>query len=62
MNHEIRIPYRRPVQTTVGMNLWLTQKMKAVYREDWCWDHGPGGYIYKFKDEQMAMVFALRWS
>ena len=64
MMHIVRVPFRVPPQSTVGMNLWLTQQLKLVYRQDWKWySSNPeyGYYIYQFKDEQMATIFALRW-
>ena len=66
MSYEVKIPYRVPTQAQggAGMNLWITQHLKLVYQQDWSWDHSIlyGGYIYKFKDEKHATLFALRWT
>lgn len=67
MAYEVLIPYSRPARSNAGMNLWLTQKMKLVYRQDWCWDHavwgqGTSGFRYLFKNERDAVMFALKWS
>jgi len=56
----VKIPFRG--QSTVGMNLWLTQKRKLVYRQAWTWDNDlNGNYVYWFNDEKEAVLFSLRW-
>lgn len=62
MNHQVQILCRNSVRGNVGMNLWLTQRLKSVYRQDWCWDYSSNGYLYSFKDEQIAVLFSLRWA
>lgn len=70
MIHKVRIPYRSRPSTNqwrpnAGMNLWLFQKTNAEYRVDWWWELIPGPdshYLYSFKDEQLAVLFALRWA
>jgi hypothetical protein len=61
MNYKVKISYREPNQGCAGMNLWLTHHLKLVYHQDWRWDYIKDGYIYKFKDEQNAVLFSLRW-
>jgi hypothetical protein len=57
---EVKIPFKD--QGTSGMNLWLTQQRKLVYRRDWSWDNDLNGhYVYKFFDEKEAVLFSLRW-
>jgi hypothetical protein len=59
----VKIPFRG--QSTVGMNLWLTQKRKLVYRRDWSWANYNdlnGHYLYSFNDEKEAVLFSLRWA
>ena len=56
----VKIPFRG--QSTVGMNLWLTQKRKLVYRQAFTWDNDLNGhYVYSFNDEKEAVLFSLRW-
>lgn len=65
MKNTVLIPYRVGRWPTTGvseMTIWLEETLRLQYAKDWDWNHGENGWLYGFKDEQNAVLFALRWS